>query len=136
MTFIGQGSLSAREAEADRSATDPLGVGRYARKLLAQRRRREQIFGTDLFGEPIWDMLLDLFASAREEREVSISSLCIASGAPTTSALRHIAALVDRGLLLRRQDARDGRRVLMELSPELQEKLGSLLLGWMADEGG
>ncbi|WP_313801134.1 MarR family transcriptional regulator [Sphingobium sp.] len=121
-------------ASQDAAANDPLpDVGAYARKLLGQRRRRDQIFGVDLFGEPVWDMLLDLFASTSEGREVSISSLCIASGVPTTSALRHIAMLVERGLLLRRRDFRDGRRVLMELSPALQERLGLLLLGWMED---
>ena len=112
---------------------DPLGVGAFARKLLAQRRRREQILDADLFGEPIWDMFLDLFASAAEDRPVSVSSLCIASGAPTTTALRSVAMLVNRGLLLRTQDVRDGRRVLIELSPALHEKLGHLLLSWMTD---
>ncbi|WP_375196073.1 MarR family transcriptional regulator [Sphingobium sp.] len=109
-------------------------LGRFARRLLAQRRRRDQMFGADLFGEPIWDMYLDLFANAVEDRPVSISSLCIASGAPTTTALRQIGMLVDRGLLLRRQDSTDGRRVLIELSPTLYDQLGRLLLTWMAGE--
>lgn len=114
---------------------DPMGVGVFARKLLAQRRRREQILGADLFGEPIWDMFLDLFANAAEGRQVSVSSLCIASGAPTTTALRYIATLVDRGLLLRTHDARDGRRVLIELSPMVHEKIGHMLLSWMENDG-
>lgn len=109
-------------------------LGAFARKLIAQRRRRDQILGAELFGEPIWDMLLDLFANAQEDREVSISSLCIASGAPTTSALRYIAMLVDRDLLIRRQDSRDGRRILMELSPALHARLGELLFSWMKSE--
>lgn len=112
-----------------------MSAGQYARKLLAQRRRREQIFGADLFGEPIWDMLLDLFANASEGRQVSVSSLCIASGAPTTTALRYVAMLVDRGLLLRFRDARDGRRVLIELSPPTHEQLGDVLRAWMEDGG-
>ncbi|WP_242128458.1 MarR family transcriptional regulator [Sphingobium sp. Sx8-8] len=107
-------------------------LGQYARRLLAQRRRRDQLLGADLFGEPIWDMCLDLFANAVEGRPVSISSLCIASGTSTTTALRHIAMLVDRGLLLRRQDASDGRRVLVELAPMLFEQLAHLLQSWRA----
>lgn len=116
-----------------RSPPEPMDVGPYARKLLSQRRRREQLLGEDLFGEPVWDILLDLFASAREGKEVSISSLCIASGAPTTSALRYITMLVDRGLLTRSKDVRDGRRILIDLSPIVQEQIHDLLLSWMND---
>lgn len=111
-----------------------LKVGQFARKMLARRRRREQVFGPDLFGEPIWDMMLDLFANAAEGRSVSISSLCIASGVPTTSALRYITLLVDRGLLLRSQDAHDGRRILINLAPSVHAELTRLLLSWMGDD--
>ena len=125
-----------RAISAVRSESDPslAALGQFARRLLAQRRSRDQILGADLFGEPIWDMYLDLFVNAVEDRPVSISSLCIASGAPTTTALRHIAMLVDRGLLLRRRDAKDGRRVLIELSPRLHEQLGEMLLSWVRAE--
>lgn len=108
-------------------------TGQLARKIHAQRRRREQILGADLFGEPVWDMYLDLYACAVEGREVSISSLCIASGAPTTTALRSIAMLVEQGQLIRRRDESDGRRVLIELSPALYDKLDALLRSWAAN---
>jgi hypothetical protein len=110
-------------------------AGELARRIHAQRRRREQILGADLFGEPIWDMFLDLYACAVERRQVSISSLCIASGAPTTTALRSIAMLVEQGQLIRRRDENDGRRVLIELSPALYDKLDRLLENWAAASG-
>lgn len=110
---------------------DPVALGPFARQLLIERRRRDQLLGADLFGEPIWDMLLDLFANAAEGKPVSISSLCIASGAPGTTALRHVATLVERGFLVRRRDAKDGRRVLIELSPTLRRNLEELLSSWM-----
>jgi hypothetical protein len=134
MTMAFDRSFPATGAGRDQPIP-PSALGQFARRLLAQRRRRDQMFGADLFGEPIWDMYLDLFANAVEDKSVSISSLCIASGAPTTTALRQIGMLVDRGLLLRRQDVTDGRRVLIELSPTLYDQLGHLLLTWMAGEG-
>src|SRR3546814_1843272 len=47
---------------------------------------------TTLFrSDPAWDMLLDLYLAAeRNTRPVSISSLCIASAVPATTALRWI----------------------------------------------
>ena len=37
-----------------------------ARTLYAERRRRDRTFPVDIFGEPSWDILLDLFV-AREK---------------------------------------------------------------------
>jgi DNA-binding MarR family transcriptional regulator len=61
-------------------------------------------------------MLLDLAASSAEFKRVSVSSLCYASGAPATTALRWIAALVDCGLVSRTPDSGDGRRVFVDLT--------------------
>ena len=35
--------------------------GRLARRLLEARRKREEMLGADLFRDPAWDILLDLF---------------------------------------------------------------------------
>lgn len=74
------------------------------------RRARDTRFPKDVFGEPAWDILLDLFINARRNRPVSITSLCIASSAPATTALRYISLLEKRGLI-RRTPAQHDRRV-------------------------
>ena len=51
------------------------------------------------------------------QRRVTVSSLCIAAAVPSTTALRWLKTLVDRGLLIRRADPTDLRRVYIELSP-------------------
>lgn len=88
-----------------------------ARILLNVRRARDKMFGSDLFGEPAWDMLLDLFIHQVEGKRVSVSSLCVASAGPQTTALRHIGNLTDRGILQRVTDPRDARRVWLSISP-------------------
>jgi hypothetical protein len=89
-----------------------------ARQAYAQRRRRETIFGnSDLFGEPAWDILLDLFIAQAEGKPVSVSSACIGSAAPATTGLRWLGVLADEGLVLRENDPEDHRRVLVRLSP-------------------
>lgn len=89
-----------------------------ARKAYALRRKRQAIFGNpDLFGEPAWDILLDLFIAAGEGKSVSVSSACIGSAAPATTGLRWLGVLSDEGLVVRENDPADHRRVLVRLAP-------------------
>ena len=85
--------------------------------VIKSRNVREQIFGTDIFRDPAWDMLLDLYVNRDEGRETSVSSLCIAAGVPATTGLRYIAAMEELGFLTRRKDHRDARRVLIDPDP-------------------
>ncbi|MEE4450009.1 winged helix DNA-binding protein [Novosphingobium resinovorum] len=88
-----------------------------ARQTYDDRRRRTKIFRSEeLFGEPAWDILLDLFIAAKERRRVSVTSACIGSAVPSTTALRWIAILEKQGLLMREADPGDARRVYVKLS--------------------
>lgn len=91
--------------------------GELARQAYADRRRRPKIFANeDLFGEPAWDILLDLFIAAKERRRVSVTSACIGSAVPSTTALRWITLLEKQGLLLREADTSDARRIYVKLT--------------------
>jgi hypothetical protein len=109
--------------EADHSARPRPSRGPYvhlalARKAYALRRKRTAIFGNpDLFGEPAWDILLDLFIAHGEGKPVSVSSACIGSAAPATTGLRWLGVLADEGLVVRENDPEDHRRVLVRLTP-------------------
>lgn len=86
------------------------------RRILRQRRMREQYFPAELFADPAWDMLLDLYAARLEHQPVSVSSLCIAAAVPATTALRWIRTMTDAGLFVRESDPHDGRRIFIALS--------------------
>ena len=92
----------------------------YVRSIIRARRRRDEIFGKkkDLFSDPAWDMLLDLYLSRLEGRRVAVSSLCIAASVPSTTALRWIKTMCDHGLFVRSADPEDGRRFFIHLSEE------------------
>lgn len=96
----------------------PVGQLALARKIYTLRRKRAAIFGNaDLFGEPAWDILLDLFIAQAESKDVSVSSACIGSAAPATTALRWLGVLTEEGLIARENDPQDTRRVLVRLTP-------------------
>lgn len=88
-----------------------------AQQLYQMRRRRAVCFGSsDLFGEPAWDMLLDLYIAHARGQSVSVTSACIGAAVPATTALRHLGQLQDEGLIEREQDPRDQRRINVRLS--------------------
>jgi DNA-binding MarR family transcriptional regulator len=89
---------------------------------------RDQFFGTALFEDPGWDMLLDLYAAELEQARVSVSSLCIAAAVAPTTALRWIARMTDTGLFERRPDMHDRRRAFMVLSERASEAMRGYIL--------
>jgi hypothetical protein len=91
------------------------------RAVIRSRRMRAQFFEGELFADPAWDMLLDLFASELERRRVSVSSLCIAAAVPPTTALRWIGTLHDAGLFERHADPSDRRRAYIALSQKAMD---------------
>ena len=102
-----------------------------ARRLLAVRRDREPALGRGLFGEPAWDILLDLFAAHEEGQSVSVTNLCAAANVPTSTALRWISALEERGKLVRENDPGDRRRINVSLTEEAAVEMRGLLRSWV-----
>lgn len=88
----------------------------FARETYTIRRRRDRHLPGDLFGEPTWDILLDLYVATRENRPVPTTSACIGANVPPTTALRWLRILETRGLVEREEDGRDGRRTFVRLS--------------------
>lgn len=99
-----------------RTARPALPDPRLVRRIIRQRQLRGRFFAGDLFADPAWDMLLDLTAARAEHIRVSVSSLCIASAVPPTTALRWIGQLIDAGLFERADDQTDRRRAFITLT--------------------
>ncbi|KUR74360.1 winged helix DNA-binding protein [Novosphingobium sp. FSW06-99] len=156
-----RGSLSGRPGKVERALraapvssmpTAPADAGALvrrqrlaltlAREFYAGRRRRARYLSVDLFGEPTWDILLDLYVAAREGRRVPTTSACIGAHVPPTTALRWLRILEMRALVEREDDGRDGRRTFVRLtdrgSAVMEAFLGSMaetLLVALADAG-
>ena len=109
------GQAAERETPV-RTPRPPLPDPRLVRTIIRQRQLRAKFFDAELFADPAWDMLLDLTAARAEHTRVSVTSLCIASGVPPTTALRWIGQMTQRGLLERVEDESDRRRAFIALS--------------------
>jgi hypothetical protein len=99
-----------------RAPRPPLPDPRLVRTIIRQRQLRAKFFDAELFADPAWDILLDLTAARAEHARVSVTSLCIASGVPPTTALRWIGQMTQVGLLDRVEDEADRRRAFIALS--------------------
>ena len=67
------------------------------RQVIRARRLRARYFSEELFADPAWDMLLDLFQAEIAHLRVPVSSLCIAAAVPATTALRWLKTMVATG---------------------------------------
>ncbi len=95
-----------------------------ARSAYRERRRRGKIFNDPtLFGEPAWDILLDLFIAAKERKRLPVTSACIGAAVPATTALRWLTVLEEKRLIVRENDTADARRVFVRLSTDGYEKM-------------
>jgi DNA-binding MarR family transcriptional regulator len=71
-----------------------------------------------LFGEPAWDILLDVYIAQKGRQDIQVSSVCIEAGVPSTTILRWLTRLELEGLIYRASDNIDGRRRFVRLTDE------------------
>lgn len=114
--------------EGQEAALDSAEAIASLRRLIRARRLRERFFEGARFGEPAWDILLDLSLAWFEGKAVSVSSVCIASGVPMTTAMRWINEMIDAGLIDRWIDPTDGRRNLVQIAPATRQAMVRYLL--------
>ena len=89
----------------------------WVKKAYSERQTRKIFFtNPNILGEPCWDILLDLTVAAIEGKRISVTSACIASGVPPTTALRWISLLEKEGLAERSGDLSDKRRFFIKIS--------------------
>jgi DNA-binding MarR family transcriptional regulator len=94
-------------------------------RFRANHRRRSTL--SEFFDWPTWDMLLDLAAERAEGTHISVSSVCISSGAPQSTALRKLTALESAKLVERYFHGTDRRRVCIRLTDKAAEMVMSAL---------
>jgi DNA-binding MarR family transcriptional regulator len=100
-------------------------------QIIGARQKRTTLFGAGLFGEPTWDMMLELFHAELEGRTIATSELARKAGVPATTSLRWTAKLERQGWVRRVPDAKDLRRAFVELSQRGSEAMRVWLKDWL-----
>jgi DNA-binding transcriptional ArsR family regulator len=99
-----------------------------ARAEVQARRFREKLLPHELFLDPAWDMLLDLFVAHHLGQRVNISNACLAADIPLTTALRWLSKLEQHGLVVREDDPNDRRRAFVRLTPPAESAIAQWLI--------
>lgn len=90
---------------------------RAAERAYRERRLRDSFVGSpELFGEPAWDMLLDLFIQQAKNESLSVKSACVNADAPCSTTLRWLRVLVQNGLIVLDSDPADDDRSIVHLT--------------------
>jgi len=103
------------------------GLVEKARTIHSQRRLRDEILGSELFSDPGWDLMLDLYIAQAGAKRVSVTSAAIGSGKPMSTGLRWVKLLIERGLVVREADPYDGRRSYLQLTPKAFQAMEEFL---------
>ena len=107
---------------------EPLPGAELASWTLMARRLREEVMGDDLFSEPAWDILLDLYAALDRGDRVQVTSIAAMAGIPSSTGRRWARKLMERGLLERERDRRDQRLTFVRLTTKGQEIMAAFML--------
>jgi predicted transcriptional regulator len=91
--------------------------------MISIRGLRDNFFEGDLFFDPAWSILIDLFRAELKGQSLSVTSVCIGSGVAVTTALRYLSELENRGYVGRTPDPQDKRRAFVHLTPSARQKL-------------
>jgi predicted transcriptional regulator len=91
--------------------------------MISVRFLRDRFFDNDLFFDPSWSMLIDMYRAELKEQQLSVTSVCIGSGVAGTTALRYIKLLEERGYIRRVADPHDKRRAFLRLTERALDRL-------------
>jgi len=98
--------------------------------VLASRRGREAAFGRELFADPAWDILLELFAANLGRRRMSRADLAKSVDIPEASLIRWVHALTARGLVVSIAEPFERETIFHELTDSGATAMKRLMDYW------
>lgn len=94
----------------------PANLAEAARRFIDMRNECAPLLPKNMLRDISWDLMLELFLAAEQGRNPFIKQLESIAGEPIANAMRRIDNLEESGLLKRRQDEDDHRRVHVSLT--------------------
>ena len=96
----------------------PVTLAFFASQIYRSRRERDKFLPANLFKDPAWDMLLEMFIAHVQQKRISVSVLASMAEVPPTTALRWIGILEQSRLLIREENQRDARVSYLSLTDQ------------------
>jgi hypothetical protein len=119
--------FDAASNDSDSEASiDAMSPRQYFTSLLELRRTRERYFGSELFGEPAWDIMLELMLARIEDREILSSQLKSHAGSPAIVTRHYLEALVEAKLVDKFENAANVDDPCIVLSSEAARRMAEL----------
>lgn len=109
-----------------RSPDVPPAAIEEARRLYRLRRMRDAQFGAELFGEPAWDLLLDLYIASSQDRLSSPMKARSGAIIPSPAAVPYVPLLREYGLV-EPLDTESPALTMVAISNEGFERMTALL---------
>lgn len=95
------------------------------------RKVRSKYLPQELFSDPCWEMLLDLYDARLSDSDVTVTGLGVMSGVPLSTALRRMQELQEHGLIQRSADRNDKRRQLVGLTDTGLQAIDNFFDGYL-----
>jgi len=108
------------------NVTEALSPRAYFEALLRLRRTREQYFGSTLFGEPAWDIMIELMIARIDGHEKKTSELGAFLGSSDSDRRAFIDALIESRLVERFHNGNDEADDYVALSSEAARRMAEL----------
>jgi len=114
---------SLQQVHPHSNSNEPNVLLKWVNSLIHARRARASYIASELFGEPAWDILLELLRAELAYERMSISSACTAAGVSPSTGLRWLKALEHHGLIVWQGDQPDANVSFVGLSPDASNAL-------------
>lgn len=98
--------------------------------ILAAVRARSDLFGSRLFSDPAWEIVLELYAADLAKRTATIGDLLKLVAAPSSTILRWLSALVEEGVISI-EDRSAEENAVVYLNPDAVSKMSRLTGRWI-----
>ncbi len=118
---------TGRAARMRAPAVPPSPLLLRARQARELRRKMSSLLPGAGFVDPAWDIMIELVIASEEGRAPCVKELILVTGESATSALRRIDRLQASGLIHRRLDQNDHRRVLVGLTEQGHRGMAGML---------
>ena len=102
----------------------------HIQSILILRRAREEFFDRNLFSDPAWDIMLELYAARLGGRTVSIAELVASSFTPQSTLERWLAALEEHDVVIWSGNAPQLNDRSVSLCDDADSRMQSLIEHW------